>query len=120
MRALIAVAIALSLFGCRGKESRGVLNAIHQTVDEARARQKIQIDITTEQQDPSPSELQLQQTIEKQIEREHAAHVTDDGSGPGYVRISVEVDDKKTSIEKLRGILRAAGVLNRSTVKILQ
>jgi hypothetical protein len=58
-------------------------------------------------------------TVEE-IERADVAHVVDDASGPGYLRINVEVDDKTTSIEKIREILRSAGVLQRATVKILQ
>jgi|SRR5436189_6392518 len=114
MRRLIV--IALLLISCKGKP----LEAIHQTIDEARTRTKVQIDIRTEKQDPSPAELQLQQAIEKKIEDEHVAHVVNDGSGPGYVRINVEVDDKATAIDKLRGVVRDAGVLDRATVKILQ
>jgi hypothetical protein len=37
---------------CQHKES--VLGGIHQTVDAARSRQKVQIDITTEKADASP------------------------------------------------------------------
>jgi hypothetical protein len=117
--ATAVVAVGLVLISCKGKEG-GPLEAIHQTIDEARTRQKVQIDIRTEKQDPSPADLQLQQAIEKRIEQEHVAHVVNDASGPGYVRINVEVDDKATAIEKLRAIVRDAGVLDRSTVKLLQ
>ena len=119
MRGVIAFAIAASLLSvsCKQKESLG--EVIHQTVDEARTRPRVQIDIRTEKQDASPAELQLQQSIEKQIEKEHFARIVDDGSGPGYVRINVEFD-KKPEVEKLRAILQAAGVLDRSTVKIVQ
>ncbi|HJT18392.1 MAG TPA: hypothetical protein VJ853_13425 [Thermoanaerobaculia bacterium] len=110
--------IALLATACQQKES--VVGAIHQTVDAARSKQKVQIDITTEKQDPSPAELALQQKIEKEIEKAHKAHLVDDGSGPGYVRINVEVDDPKTAIDSIREILRGDGVLDRSTVKVLQ
>jgi len=115
MRMLVAGLIAMLVISCKGKP----LDAIHQTIDEARARTKVQIDIVTEKPDPSPAELQLQQAIEKRIEKDHVATVVNDGSGPGYVRINVEIDDK-TAIEKLRGIVRDAGVSDRATVKVLQ
>lgn len=116
----IVLAIGILLFGAACQHKESVLGAIHETVDAARSRQKVQIDITTEKADASPAELALQQKIEKEIEKAHTAHVVDDGSGPGYVRINVEVDDKKTAVETVRDILRADGVLDRSTVKILQ
>ena len=117
VRAVVVLMAVLGL-ACQRKES--VVDVIHQTVDAARSRQKVQIDITTEKQDPSPTEVALQQKIEKEIEKAHKAHVVDDGSGPGYLRINVEVDDKTTGIDNIREILRAAGVLDRSTVKVLQ
>ena len=117
MRKILIVAALLAV-ACREKES--VLGAIHETVDAARPKQKVQIDIATEKPDPSPAELALQQKIEKEIEKAHKAHVVDDGSGPGYVRINVEVDDKKTAVDSIREILRGDGVLNRSTVKIIE
>ena len=117
MRSLIAIGL-LSMFIVSCKEKP--LEVIHQTIDEARTRTKIQIDIRTQKQDPSPTELQLQQAIEKRVESEHVAHVVNDGSGPGYVRINVEVDDKATAIEKLRAVVRDAGVADRATIKVLQ
>ena len=124
MRRLCVLALLLALCGdaCQRKEreSTGPLEVIHETLDAARARTRVQIDITCEKQDPSPYELQLQQAIEKRIEQEHIGRVVDDGAGPSYVRINVEVNETATSIAKLRAILQAAGVLNRATVKIVK
>jgi hypothetical protein len=124
MRRLFVLALLLLLWAgsCQRKEpgSPGPLDVIHQTLDAARPHTKVQIDITCEKEDPSPSELQLQQAIEKQIEHEHVGRVVDDGSGPSYVRIQVEVDEAATSIAKLRALLQAAGVLNRASVKIVK
>lgn len=117
MRQLIAIGLAaMFIVSCKEKP----LEVIHQTIDEARTRTKVQIEIRTEKQDPSPAELQMQQAIEKRIEKDRAAHVVNDASGPGYVRINVEVDDQATAIEKLRAIVSDAGVSDRATVKVLQ
>ena len=124
MRRLFVLALLLSL--CAGscqrkeRESTGPLDVIHDTLEAARPLTRVQIDITCEKEDPSPSELQLQQAIEKQIEHEHVGRVVDDGAGPSYVRINVEVTETATSIGKLRAILQAAGVLNRASVKIVK
>jgi hypothetical protein len=119
---VLALLLALCASSCQRKEreSTGPLEVIHETLEAARPLTKVQIDITCEKQDPSPSELQLQQAIEKRIEQEHIGRVVDDGSGPSYVRINVEVNETATSIGKLRAILQAAGVLNHASVKIVQ
>jgi len=121
VKTLAIAAVLLTLCGACQRKEGGALEAIHQTLDETRARQKLEIDIRTEKQDASPAEVELQQKVEKEIEAAHVAHVVNDGSGPGYVRINLEVDekDKPTSIEKIRDILRTAGVLDRATVKIV-
>jgi hypothetical protein len=124
MRRLFVLALLLPL--CAGacqrqeRESKGPLDVIHDTLEAARPLTRVQIDITCEKQDPSPSELQLQQAIEKRIEQEHIGRVVDDGAGPSYVRINVEVTETATSIAKLRAILQTAGVLNRASVKIVK
>ena len=119
---VLALLLALCAGSCQRKEreSTGPLEVIHETLEAARPRTRVQIDITTEKEDPSPSELQLQQAIEKRIEQEHVGRVVDDGAGPSYVRINVEVNETATSIGKLRAILQAAGVLNRASVKIVK
>lgn len=122
MRRLCVLALLLLCAGsCQRKEgeSTGPLDVIRQTLEAARPRTRVQIDIRCEKEDPSPSELQLQQAIEKRIEREHIGRVVDDGAGPSYVRINVEVNETATSIGKLRAILQAAGVLSRASVKIV-
>jgi len=124
MRRLFVLALLLLLCAgsCQRKErgSPGPIDVIHQTLEAARPRTRVQIDIRCEKEDPSPSELQLQQAIEKRIEQEHVGPVVDDGSGPSYVRIRVDVVETATSIAKLRAILQAAGVMNRSSVKIVK
>lgn len=119
---VLALLLPLCAGSCQRKEreSTGPLDVIHETLEAARSRTRVQIDITCEKQDPSPSELQLQQAIEKQIEQEHLGRVVDDGTGPSYMRINVEVTETATSIGKLRAILQAAGVLHRSSVKIVK
>ena len=124
MRRLVVLALLLAL--CAGscqrkeRESTGPLDVIHQTLEAARPSTRVQIDIMCEKENPSPAELQLQQAIEKRIEQEHVGRVVDDGAGPSYVRINVEVNETATSIGKLRAILQAAGVLHRASVKIVK
>ena len=119
---VLALLLPLCAGACQRKEreSTGPLEIIHQTLEAARPLTKVQIDITCEKVDPSPAELQLQQAIEKRIEQEHIGRVVDDGAGPSYLRINVEVTETATSIGKLRAILQAAGVLNRASVKIIK
>src|SRR5438876_8933164 len=106
MRRLFVLALLLPL--CAGscqrkeRESTGPLDVIHQTLEAARPLTRVQIDITCEKENPSPAELQLQQAIEKRIEQQHVGRVVDDGAGPSYVRINVEVNETATSIGKLR------------------
>jgi len=120
MRGVIgfALCLALCLLSCSRKE--GVLGVVHQTLDEARTRPRVQIDLFTEKENPSPAELQLQQALEKRIEQEHVGTVVNDGSGPGYLRIVIEVGETVVSTGKLRSMLHDAGVLDHASVKVVQ
>ncbi len=119
MRALATIALLVFLFAaCKPKEA--ALDVIHQTIDEARRKPRVVIDIRSEAETASPAELQLQQGVENRIEREHIGRVVGGGSGPGSMRIIVEVDETVVSIAKLRAILRSAGVMDRSSVKIAE
>jgi len=109
---------ALLLAACGRSEHP--LDTIHQTIDEARTKPRVQIQIRLDGTDPSPADLQLQRTIEERIEREHIGRVVSSGSTPGAMNITVEVDETVNSIDKIRRLLREAGVLNRSWVKIAE
>ena len=115
MRILLA---ALLLAACGRSEHP--LDTVHQTIDEARTKPRVQIQIRLEAIDPSPADLQLQHTIEDRIEREHIGRVVSSGSTPGAMNITVEVDETVKSIDKIRRLLRETGVVNRSSVKIAE
>ena len=121
VRRLIAhvamIAIVAAAVSCRKSET--VLDAVHQTLEQVRPKTRVEVDIVTEKPQPSAAELQLQQAIEKRVEQERIATLINDGSGPGYVRINLQIGDAPDSIARLRALLHEFGVLERSSVKIV-
>jgi len=115
----VRIVLAALLLAACGR-SEHPLDTVRQTIDEARPKPRVQIQIRLEGIDPSPVDLQLQRTIEDRIEREHIGRVASSGSTPGAMNITVEVDETVNSIDKIRRLLREAGVLNRSSVKIAE
>jgi len=115
----VRILLAALLLAACGR-SEHPLETIHQTIDEARTKPRVQIQIRLEGTDPLPADLQLQRSIEDRIEREHIGRVVNSGSTPGAMNITVEVDETVNSIDKIRRLLRQAGVLNRSLVKIAE
>jgi hypothetical protein len=112
--------IFLLVCACRRSE-QNALDVVHQAIDDARTKPRVEIQIRLAGSDPpSPADLQLQRAMEDRIEREHIGRVISTGSGPGSMSLEIEVDETVISIGKLRALLHSAGVLNRSTVKIVQ
>jgi len=68
---------------------------------------------------PAPEELDQQRKMESQIEQQHIGSVVKSESGVGYYDFTVEVDDTTTAIPRIRTLLANAGLLNRSTIKIV-
>jgi len=93
---------------------------IKETINEARKKARVNVQIRLASSDfPSSEELALRRKLEADIEREHIGAVLDAGSGSGFMDFTVEVDDTVTSIPKIRALVDRAGLLNRSTIKVV-
>ena len=115
MRIAIAV-IVLGLFACQNEKT----SMIKETINEARKKARVNVQIRLASSDfPTSEELALRRKLEADIEREHIGAVLDAGSGSGFMDFTVEVDDTVTSIPKIRALVDRAGLLNRSTIKVV-
>jgi len=109
--------VAIILFvGCRGETA----DVVKRTIAETRQKTRVNVQIRLEKSDlPSPEELDQQRKMESQIEQQHIGSVVKSESGVGYYDFTVEVDDTTTAIPRIRTLLANAGLLNRSTIKIV-
>ena len=112
---VLFVAITL-LFGCRGETA----DVVKRTIAETRQKTRVEVQIRLEKSElPAPEELDQQRKMETQIEQQHIGSVVKSESGVGYYDFTVEVDDTTTAIPRIRTLLANAGLLNRSTIKIV-
>ena len=112
---VLLIAITL-LFGCRGETA----DVVKRTIAETRQKTRVEVQIRLEKSElPAPEELDQQRKMESQIEQQHIGSVVKSESGVGYYDFTVEVDDTTTAIPRLRTLLANAGLLNRSTIKIV-
>jgi len=112
---VLLIAITL-LFGCRGETA----DVVKRTIAETRQKTRVEVQIRLEKSDlPAPEELDQQRKMESQIEQQHIGSVVKSESGVGYYDFTVEVDDTTTAIPRIRTLLANAGLLNRSTIKIV-
>ena len=109
--------VAIILFvGCQGETA----DVVKRTIAETRQKTRVNVQIRLEKSDlPSPEELDQQRKMESQIEQQHIGSVVKSESGVGYYDFTVEVDDTTTAIPRIRTLLANAGLLNRSTIKIV-
>lgn len=111
--------ILLLLIGCAKSERPAVVDLIHEVASEVRTKPRIEINLNLPQDLPTPAELDLQRSIEDRIEREHVGRLVGSGTHAGSMFIVVEVEQTADSMEKLRALLRSAGVLQRSSFRVI-
>ncbi len=109
--------VAIILFvSCRGETA----DVVKRTIAETREKTRVSVQIRLEKSDlPAPEELDQQRKMESQVEQQHIGSVVKSESGVGYYDFTVEVDDTTTAIPRIRTLLANAGLLNRSTIKIV-
>jgi len=114
------VFVVVAAVGCRNETRSSAADVVKQTVDEARNKAKLNVQIRLAGNDfPTRDELALRRKLESDVEHEHIGTVLDAGSGAGYMDFTVEVDETVTTIPKIRTILNRVGLLNRSTIKVI-
>jgi len=114
---LLILAVAA---GCRSETRSSAADVVKQTVDEARKKAKLNVQIRLAGNDfPTHDELALRRKLEGDVEHEHIGTVLDAGSGSGYMDFTVEVDETVNTIPKIRAILNRAGVLDRTTIRVI-
>jgi len=113
---LVLFVAIIFLFDCRGETA----DVVKRTIAETRQKTRVEVQIRLEKSDlPAPEELDQQRKMESQIEQQHIGSVVKSESGVGYYDFTVEVDDTTTAIPRIRTLLANAGLLNRSTIKIV-
>jgi hypothetical protein len=111
--------IVLLLIGCAKSERPAAVDLIHEVAREVRTKPRIEIDLKMPQEQPTPADLDLQRSIEDRIEREHLGRLVSSGSHAGSLFIIVEVEQTADAMEKLRSLLRSAGVLQQSSFRVI-
>jgi len=113
---LVLLVAVILLFGCRGETA----DVVKRTIAETRQKTRVSVQVRLEKSDlPAPEELDQQRKMESQIEQQHIGSVVKSESGVGYYDFTIEVDDTTTAIPRIRTLLANAGLLNRSTIKIV-
>jgi hypothetical protein len=113
---LVLLVAIIFFFGCSGETA----DVVKRTIAETRQKTRVSVQVRLEKSDlPAPEELDQQRKMESQIEQQHIGSVVKSESGVGYYDFTVEVDDTTTAIPRIRTLLANAGLLNRSTIKIV-
>lgn len=110
------ILLALFLFGCKAESTEFVKRTIAETRTKPRVGVQIRLDRPEE---PNAEELEQRRKLEADIEQQNIGAIHDSQAGAGYFGFTVEVDDTTVSIPKIRTLLQNAGVLQRSTIKIV-
>jgi hypothetical protein len=108
--------LALLIFGCKGEGA----DVLKRTIAETRSKPRVNVQIRLDRPDlPTAEELEQRRKLEGDIEQQNIGAILDSQAGTGYMGFTIEVDDTTSSIPRIRTLLQNAGVLPRSTIRIV-
>jgi hypothetical protein len=111
--------LLLLLLGCAKTEKPAAVDLIHEVASEVRTKPRIEVDLKLPQDNPTPADLTMQRSLEDRIERENIGRLVSSGSHPGSLFITVEVEQTADAMDKLRTLLRSAGVLPQASFRVI-
>lgn len=115
---MAVVAALLALLGCAKKERYSVADLAKEVGSETRARAQIKVSIHLAEDQPTAADDAMLRDLEQSVERQNIGRLVTSGSEPGFVFITVEVENTAAAIEKLRAMLLKAGLLKRASFKV--
>lgn len=115
-RAAVAV---LLLVACQVETRKAARDVIGEVTSGIQEKYRVQVSIKASAEDPTPEDIELRKSLENRIEQENIGRLVSSGAGAGTIDITVEVENTAVAIPRLRSVLQSAGVLSRSSFKVL-
>jgi hypothetical protein len=118
-RFIIASSLLMLLLGCARGERSSVVGLVKDVSASARPKNLVKVSIHTGAEQPRKEDDALLRSIESAIENEKIGRLVNSGAEPGYIFVTVEVENTADAIASLRSILVKAGVLKGSSFKVI-
>ena len=116
----IAYAAALVVILACGKgEHSSVTDLVKDVASQARTKAKVQVRIHLETDEPTVDDRAMLQSMESAVEKNTIGRVVNSGWEPGYAFVTVEVEKTAEAIEKLRALVVKAGLVKRTSFKVI-
>jgi hypothetical protein len=121
-RLLVAwLSFAVLIVGaCSKSERMSTADLVKQVATEARTKLRVQVMIRASADEPTAEDQALLRSIENAIERRNAGRLVSSGTEAGFLFVTIEVENTADATTTLRSILKDAGVLKRSSLKVIQ
>ena len=110
--------ILLLLAAC-SKSEKPAVDLIHDVASEVKTKPRVEVSIRLDHEQPLPADLDLQKSLEDRVERENVGRLVSSGTKPGYIYLTVEVEQTADAIAKLQQMLRSAGVIDRASFRVI-
>ena len=117
MKSLPALIVILAL-GCAKQETAGV-DLLKQVTAEAKEKPRVEVKVKMAGDERTPADDALLRSLESKIEDQHVGRLVSSGYEPGYMTVTVEVDNTADAIATLRKVLLDAGVLKDAGFRVL-
>lgn len=120
-RFALLLTLLLAACGETGVTAEDAEKVVKETLSEVREKETVRIQVRLDKTEmPSEQDLELRRKIEEAIDKEGIGNLKVADAGVGYIEINVEVDSTAESVPRIRDLLETFGLLERSTVRIVQ
>lgn len=117
----VLLLLLLAACGETGVTAEDAEKVVKETLSEVREKETVRIQVRLDKTEmPSEQDLELRRKIEEAIDKEGIGNLKVADAGVGYIEINVEVDSTAESVPRIRDLLETFGLLERSTVRIVQ
>jgi hypothetical protein len=119
VRVLIAL-LFLGTVACgKGESASEMKEVAKETLAAVRATEVVRVQVRLEKPEPpTPAQLDVRKQIEERIQQENVGTIVQTSTDVGHYDFTVEVASTNDALPRVRAILRDAGVLEQSTVRV--
>ncbi|HEX7831767.1 MAG TPA: hypothetical protein VF787_19080 [Thermoanaerobaculia bacterium] len=119
MRVLISL-LVLGVVACgKGESAAEIKEVAKETLAAVRATEVVRVQVRLEKPEPpTPAQLETRKQIEERIQQENVGTIVQTSTDVGHYDFTVEVASTNDALPRVRAILRDAGVLEQSTVRV--
>jgi hypothetical protein len=111
------LALVVLVVSC--KQSAEMEQVAKETLRAVRTKEVLKVQVRLDKPEPPAAvDLEIRKQIEDRIEQDNVGTLTESTTDAGHYDLTIEVESTNDAIPQLRAILRDAGVVERTSIRV--